>query len=151
MLDLGYLGRRAIGSLGVHLLAALVEQIAPPVGRFRPVTGALPVAGSERKGIGLLKTLNPALAMLPRLHRSDAGISRNAKRRKMSADRVGDVRRRQMRVVLFGHPRIGMTKLLGDDAHRHASHGERRPISVAEHMERNRRFDPRSSHASLIG
>ena len=49
----------------------------------------------------------------------------NAGRREMSADRVGDVAWRKVRVVLFRHPRVGVSKLFGNDAHRHAAHGQR--------------------------
>ena len=53
----------------------------------------------------------------------------------MRADRVGDVGRRKVRVVLLRHPRVGVAKLFGDDAHRYALHGEGRAVRVAEHME----------------
>ena len=62
----------------------------------------------------------------------------------MRADRVGNIGRCQVRIVFFGHPRVGMAKLLGDDTHRNAAHGERRAIGVAEHMERDFRLDLRS-------
>ena len=52
----------------------------------------------------------------------------------MRADRVGDVGRRKVRVVLLRHPRSA-AKLFGDDAHRYALHGEGRAVRVAEHME----------------
>ena len=39
-----------------------------------------------------------------------------------------------MRIVLFGHARIGMTKLLGDDTRRNAAHGERRAVRMAEQV-----------------
>ena len=42
------------------------------------------------------------------LHRRDVAFTANAERREVCADRVGNIRRRQMRVVLFGHGRIGM-------------------------------------------
>ena len=42
-----------------------------------------------------------------------------------------------MRIVLFGHPRVGMTKLFGDNTHRNAAHGEDQAIGLAEHVERD--------------
>ena len=49
-----------------------------------------------------------------------------------------------MRIVLFGHPRVGMSKLFGNNAHRDAAHGERRAVGMAEHMERDFWLDLRS-------
>ena len=60
---------------------------------------------------------------------------RDAKRWEMRADRVGDVAWRKVGVVLLGHPRVSMAKLLSDDAHRYAAHGERRAMSVPKNME----------------
>jgi flagellar biogenesis protein FliO len=48
---------------------------------------------------------------------------------------VDSRRRRKVRVVLFRHARVGMTKLLGDDAHRNALHGECRTVCVTQHVE----------------
>ena len=58
------------------------------------------------------------------LNRNHDRVPSNSKRRKMGADGVGDVGRCQVRVVLLGHSRVGVPKLRGDDAHRHAAHGE---------------------------
>jgi len=57
-------------------------------------------------------------------HWRDDAFTANAKRREMRSNRVGDVRRSQMRVVLFGHPGVGMAELLGNNPHWHALHGE---------------------------
>ena len=59
----------------------------------------------------------------------------NSKRREMRADRVRDIGRCKVRIVLFRHPRVGMAELLGNDAHRNAAHGKRRAVRVAKHME----------------
>jgi hypothetical protein len=55
-------------------------------------------------------------AMLSRLHSGDAGIARNSKRREMRADGVGNIGWCQMRIVLFGHPCVGMAELCSNDA-----------------------------------
>ena len=73
------------------------------------------------------------LFSLPQRH--DALVTTDTEHWEMRADRVGDVARRQVRIVLFGHPRVGMAKLFGDDAHRNAAHGERRAMSMPKHME----------------
>jgi hypothetical protein len=57
----------------------------------------------------------------------------------MSANGIGDVTRRKMRVVLFRHSRVGVSELRGNDAHRYAAHGKRRSVSVTENMEADRR------------
>jgi hypothetical protein len=44
--------------------------------------------------------------------------------RKIRPDCIGDVVRRQMGIVLLGHARIGMTKLLGNHGHGDAAHGQ---------------------------
>jgi len=41
----------------------------------------------------------------------------------MRPDSVGYVSAGKMGVVFFCHARVGVTELLGDDAHRHAPHG----------------------------
>ena len=46
-----------------------------------------------------------------RLHGGGGGIARNSERREMGADRVGDVARREVRIVLFCHPRIGVSEI----------------------------------------
>ena len=61
--------------------------------------------------------------LLARPQRDNRLVTSNAERWEVRADRVGDVRRRKVRVVLFRHPRIRMAKLFGNDAHRHATHG----------------------------
>src|SRR6516225_8135176 len=48
--------------------------------------------------------------------RHDRFLTTDTKRRKVRADCVGDIGRGQVRVVLFGHPRIGMTELSRDHA-----------------------------------
>jgi hypothetical protein len=40
----------------------------------------------------------------------------------MRADRVGDVARRQVRVVLFGHPRVGVVPEINDITKEHPEH-----------------------------
>ena len=47
---------------------------------------------------------------------------RDAKRWEMRADRVGDVARRQARVVLFGHPRVGVVPEINDITKEHPEH-----------------------------
>ena len=56
----------------------------------------------------------------------------NAKRGKAGPDRVGDVARAQVGVVPFGHAGIGVAKLPGNDRHRHAAHGQRRAMGMAQ-------------------
>ena len=46
----------------------------------------------------------------------------NAEIGKIRPDRVCDVVRREMGVVLFRHAGVGVAELLGDDGHRNASH-----------------------------
>src|SRR5262249_9646869 len=76
-------------------------------------------------------------------YRCHGVLSRNSERWKMGANRVRDVARRQVRVVLFGHPRVGMAELLGNDAHRHAAHGQRRAMRMSQYVERNGGLDLR--------
>ena len=61
-----------------------------------------------------------ALAMVTDLfwlpQRHDHFVTPDTKRREMGPDGVGDVAWRKMRVVLFGHARVGVTELSGDDA-----------------------------------
>src|SRR5271157_1429543 len=58
--------------------------------------------------------------------RCDCGTDSNTKRWEMSANGIGDIARRKMRVVLFRHSRVGVSELRGNDAHRYAAHGKRR-------------------------
>jgi hypothetical protein len=46
----------------------------------------------------------------------DVHLAGNSERREMRADCIRDVRRGQMRIVFFRHPRVGVTELSGDDA-----------------------------------
>src|SRR5262245_38767158 len=73
----------------------------------------------------------------------------NPERRKMRTDRVGDIARSKMGIMLFGHPRIGVPELCSNDAHRYASHGERRPVRMAENMETDDRRN--TSTAARLG
>jgi len=59
--------------------------------------------------------------------RGDDCSVRDAKRWEMRADRVGDVTRRQVRVVLFGHPRVGVVPEVNDITKEHLS---TRPILI---------------------
>src|SRR5438876_317498 len=54
---------------------------------------------------------------------------------------LGNVARGEMRVVPLRHPRIGMAKLRGDNAHWYALHREAACIGVPENMERDCRAD----------
>ena len=50
------------------------------------------------------------------------GPFNDAQARQRCANRLGDITRREMRVVPFGHPGIRMAELSGDHAHRDAAH-----------------------------
>jgi hypothetical protein len=63
--------------------------------------------------------------------------------RKMRADGIGDIRGCEVSVVLLGHASISMAELRGDDAHRHATHGERRSVGP------DSRFESRSLRHEL--
>ena len=78
----------------------------------------------------VLSTKTFLLARSPSFQGCDACLACNTKRREMRADRVGDVARRQVRIGLFRHPRVGVPQLLRDDARRHAPHGELKPFAV---------------------
>jgi hypothetical protein len=78
------------------------------------------------------------LACASALQRYDAGVTCNPERREMCSDRVGDVAWGKVRIVLLGHSRVSMAKLLSDDAHRHAAHGERRAVSMPKNMDTSR-------------
>ena len=55
--------------------------------------------------------------MLFEIHRgNDGGIINDSKFRKMRADGVSDVGRREMGVMFFSHARVGVTELRGDNA-----------------------------------
>ena len=77
----------------------------------------------QRVPISASLSRNPQRDYLERLANAEIGKTR--------PDRVGDVVRREMRVVLFRHAGIGVTKLLGDDGHRDAAHGELRGVGVS--------------------
>ena len=62
-------------------------------------------------------------------------VFRDPQGRKMSADRVRHVARGEMRVVLFGHPRVRVAELSSDDTHGHAAHGKRGAVRVTKHVE----------------
>ena len=53
----------------------------------------------------------------------------------MRADRVGDVGRRKVRVVLLRHPRSAWPSCSAMTPIGNALHGEGRAVRVAEHME----------------
>jgi hypothetical protein len=53
-------------------------------------------------------------------------VTANAELREMRADRLRNVTRRKMRIVLFRHTSVSMAKLFGDNTHRHAAYGKRR-------------------------
>ena len=65
----------------------------------------------------------------------------NSKVRKLRPDRLGHIVRRQMRIMLFGHARVGMAKLARDDAERDTLHGEVAAVGMPKHMEAHRRRD----------
>ena len=73
--------------------------------------------------------VQPACCILSALpsqvcHRTVPG---NSKRREMCSDRVRNVARRKVRVVLFRHARIGVAELFRNDTYRNTFHGKRRP------------------------
>jgi hypothetical protein len=74
------------------------------------------------------------LACASALQRYDAGVTCNPERREMCSDRVGDVAWGKVRIVLLGHSRVSMAKLLSDDAHRYAAHSQHRAVRVAQHV-----------------
>ena len=49
----------------------------------------------------------------------------------MCADRVRNVARRKVRVVLFRHARIGVAELFRNDTYRNTFHGKRRTVRMA--------------------
>jgi len=77
-----------------------------------------------------LATFQCKLVRSPSLQGRNACLTCNTQRWEMCADRVGDVARRQVRIVLLRHPRVGVAQLLRDDAHRHAPPGELKPFAV---------------------
>src|SRR5262249_45162199 len=66
-------------------------------------------------------------------------LTTDTKRRKMRADCVGDIGRGQVRVVLFGHPRVRMTELRGDDTQANTLHRQVACMSMTQHMKSHRR------------
>ena len=76
-----------------------------------------------------------ACGLLPSAsNRCDDCRIRDAKRWEMRAYRRSDIARGKMRVMLFGHARVGVTELFGDNAHGHAPHGERGTMRVPKDM-----------------
>jgi hypothetical protein len=55
----------------------------------------------------------------------NGGVVSNAERWEMCSDRVGNIARSKMRVVLFRHARVRMAELFGNDSRRHAAHRQR--------------------------
>src|SRR5262245_30328121 len=64
----------------------------------------------------------------------DRFATTDTKRREMRAYRRSDITRGKMRVVLFGHSRIRVAKLFGDNPHGHAPHGEGGTMRVPKDM-----------------
>jgi hypothetical protein len=60
----------------------------------------------------------------------------------MRADRVADIARSKMGIMLFRHPCVGMPELCSNDTHRYASHRKCRPMRMAENMETDGRRNP---------
>src|SRR5262249_39522920 len=69
----------------------------------------------------------------------DRFLTTDTERRKMRADCVGDIGRGQVRVVLFGHPRVRMTELRGDDTQANTLHRQVACMSMTQHMKSHRR------------
>src|SRR6266478_5624783 len=65
--------------------------------------------------------------------------ARNSEVGKICTDRIGDVARSKMGVMLLRHTCVGVAELRGNDAHRHAAHGKRRTVRMTEDMETDRR------------
>ena len=73
------------------------------------------------------------LFSLPQRH--DPLVTTDTEYWEMRAYCRSDIARGKMRVVLFGHARIRVAELLGDDPHRHTAHGERRAMCMPKNME----------------
>jgi hypothetical protein len=71
--------------------------------------------------------------------RHDRFVTTDTKRREMGSDGVGDVAWRKMRVVFFGHARVGMTELRSDDAQANTLHRQVACMSMTQHMKSHRR------------
>jgi hypothetical protein len=69
----------------------------------------------------------------------DCGIARNTKVGEVGPDRVSNVARREMRVMLLSYPRIGVAELRSDHTHEHAMHCECRSVRMAKNMKCNGR------------
>ena len=84
-----------------------------------------------------------ALAMVTNLfslpQRHDRFVTAETKRREMGSDGVGDVAWRKMRVVFFGHARVGMTELRSDDTQADTLHRQVACMSMTQHMKSHRR------------
>ena len=66
----------------------------------------------------------PAICSNSASQGNDHALIGKAQRRKMRANRIGDIAWRKMRIVLLGHPGILMAKLRRDHAERNAPHSE---------------------------
>ena len=80
-------------------------------------------------------------ARLRPAQRDDGRIVDDAQWRQSGSNRVGDVIRREMRVVLFRDARVGVAELNGDHAHRNGPPGQSAGVRVPQDMERRRRID----------
>src|SRR5262245_28872281 len=69
----------------------------------------------------------------------DRFVTADTKRREMGSDGVGDVAWRKMRVVFFGHARVGMTELRSDDTQANTLHRQVACMSMTQHMKSHRR------------
>ena len=71
-------------------------------------------------------------------------LSKNSERRERGANCLGDIVRREMRVVTFRHARVTVAELRRDDAHRDTAHSKGACVGVAKNVEGRGGFDPRS-------
>src|SRR5262245_58874888 len=114
--------------------------IAPPPDRRHEIGAGQPDGGDVRRR---LANRPRALAMVTDLfslpQRHDHLVSTDTEYWEMRAYRRSDIARGKMRVVLFGHARVGMTELGGDDTQTNTLHRQMACMSVTQHMKIHRR------------
>src|SRR5262245_12936459 len=117
---------RQLHSLGV--IGSVVSELGREAARYRSCRLEPP---SRPEILQASLTTIPAGA-LDGHHSRSLGLNQP---REARPDRVGHVIRREMRIMAFRHPGVGVAELPGNDRHGHGLHGEDRRMGMPQHME----------------
>jgi hypothetical protein len=131
--------------VGLQTYPACVRKFSAGSRGFRPRChhGSIPTL----RGIGT--TLEPCPGSQNKAQASStpsdqAGFFHDPNIRKGRANRVGDIGRREVRIVPFRHPRIAVAQLRGDDAHGGALRCKSAGIGMAQDVKCRGRIELRN-------